>query len=86
MLRKMCRYMSEEWLRELCEEAAEGDQQRPPFAAVISEVLTVVVENEVSGEDGGRGGGRELGKYMYIGIWGNMIPALSTCTCMYMYM
>ena len=72
MLRKMCRYMSEEWLRELCEEAAEGDQQRPPFAAVISEVLTVVVENEVSGGDWGGGGGRELGKMEEIHVYRNL--------------
>lgn len=46
LLRKMCKYITVEWLVELCEDV--GDLQRPPFAAQISEVLAVVLENEVS--------------------------------------
>ena len=47
MLRKMCRYLTKEWLAELCEEVP-SDPQRPPFIASISEVLAAVLENEVS--------------------------------------
>ena len=46
MLRKMCRYLTKEWLAELCEEVP-SDPQRPPFIASISEVLAAVLENEV---------------------------------------
>ena len=45
LLRKMCRYVSPQWLIELCEEA--GDPQKPSFPAQISEVLAAVMENEV---------------------------------------
>lgn len=47
MLRKMCRYMTKEWLVELCDEVP-ADPQRAPFTASISEVLAVVFDNEVS--------------------------------------
>ena len=46
VLRKMCRYLTREWLAELCEEVPT-DPQRPPFIASISEVLAAVLENEV---------------------------------------
>jgi len=45
LLRKMCRYVSPQWLSELCEEV--GDPQRPTFPAQISEVLATVMESEV---------------------------------------
>ena len=44
LLRKMCHYVPTSCLSELCDEA--GDSTRPPFAAQISEVLAVVLENE----------------------------------------
>lgn len=47
VLRKMCRYMTKEWLVELCDEVP-ADPQRAPFTASISEVLAVVFDNEVS--------------------------------------
>ena len=47
VLRKMCRYLTKEWLAELCEEVP-SEPQRPPFIASISEVLAAVLENEVS--------------------------------------
>ena len=47
VLRKMCRYMTKEWLVELCDEVP-ADLQRSPFTASVSEVLVVVLENEVS--------------------------------------
>ena len=49
IVRKMCRYMTKEWLSELCEEVP-ADPQRASFSASISEVLAVVLENEVSAE------------------------------------
>ena len=41
--------MTKEWLSELCEEVP-ADPQRASFSASISEVLAVVLENEVSAE------------------------------------
>ena len=43
----MCRYLTREWLTELCEEVPT-DPQRATFTASISEVLAAVLENEVS--------------------------------------
>ena len=43
----MCRYLSKEWLVELCDKTP-SDPQRAPFTASISEVLAAVLENEVS--------------------------------------
>lgn len=45
LLRKMCKYVAAEWLVELCSEL--GDAQKVPFTVQISEVLAVVLENEV---------------------------------------
>ena len=45
LLRKMCKYITAEWLVELCSDL--GDGRKPPFTAQISEVLAVVFENEV---------------------------------------
>ena len=47
MLRKMCHYMTEEWMRELCDDLPT-DPQKISFSASISEVLAAVLENEVS--------------------------------------
>ena len=54
VLRKMCRYLTKEWLVELCEEIP-ADPQRAPFTASISEVLAAVLENEVSPSHSPRG-------------------------------
>ncbi len=45
ILRKMCRYISEEILLELCLEPVVT-QESTPFPAQISEVLAVVLDNE----------------------------------------
>ena len=45
LLRKMCRYITAEWLGELC--AADVGEQWPPFPTQISEMLAVVLEDEV---------------------------------------
>jgi len=49
----MCRYVSPQWLSELCEEV--GDPQRPTFPAQISEVLATVMESEVHLREPGTG-------------------------------
>lgn len=53
LLRKMCRYVTDEILQELCDESSSAldtstssAQQHPPFQAQISELLVVVLENE----------------------------------------
>ena len=60
LLRKMCRYVTEDILRELCDESssvldtstssAQQAIQHPPFQAQISELLVVVLENEDDAE------------------------------------
>lgn len=54
LLRKMCRYATEDILRELCDETStvldnstsSAQQPHPPFQAQISELLVVVLESE----------------------------------------
>ena len=45
LMRKVCRYITSEWLEEISQ---EGDAQQPTFPAQISEVLAITLENEVS--------------------------------------
>ena len=54
LLRKMCRYVTEDVLRELCDESSNvldtstssTQQPHPPFQAQISELLVVVLESD----------------------------------------
>ena len=44
LMRKICRYITSEWLEEISQ---ERDAQQPTFPAQISEVLAITLENEV---------------------------------------
>ena len=45
LMRKICRYITSEWLEEISQ---EGEAQQPTFPAQISEVLAITLENEAS--------------------------------------